>query len=694
MDQFEKLVRNNYEDPGMILKAYDLAKEAHKNQKRGTGEPYIVHPVSVATKLIDLGMDEATVTAGLLHDVVEDTPVSYKKIKAEFGSEVESLVKGVSKISSFKYNKSTIEMDSLRRLFMAMSKDIRVILIKLCDRMHNMETISGLPYERQIKFCTETMNLFVPLAERLGLNSIKIELEDMCFAVLNPEEYNKLKAELDRKYEKNTKRMADIELNLKKALENLKLHGEVQSRFKHFYSLYKKIKDKGTAKIYDIIAFRILVDNVDDCYRVLGEVHKFYKPVAGRIKDYIASPKQNGYKSLHTTLITKDGTPFEVQIRTFEMHKLCEYGIAAHWRYKSGDTKVSAFEDKLNWVRSVIENEKQIKDSENFVKALQMDFSNAEIWVFTPKFKPISLPENSTPIDMAYAVHTDLGNSCVAAKVNGKKSPLNRRLTTGDVVEIITSKDSLGPSREWLGFAVSAHARNEIKNFFKRSLVPEMVKKGRDMLEERCQEMGVPLSKCLSNDVLREVKKKYYIYSLDDMFASVATHGIHRADIINIAMKKSEDEKTEVKPNAYVYIEGSEIADVKFARCCTPIPGEEICAIASNAGITVHCTSCANVKQMDRDRLLSAEWKDGVDKYFEEGFKIGGKDEDGLLSDILDIFYDAKVPINSINAHQAGQGRFEIIASIKVKDKAMSDEIMEKLENLKPVQFVNRNNQN
>lgn len=694
MDQFVKLVKSEYENPDLILRAYEMAKKAHKNQVRGTGDPYIVHPVAVATKLIDLGLDEATVAAGLLHDVVEDTPVSYKQIKAEFGQEVESLVKGVSKISSIKYNKTTIEMESLRRLFVAMSKDIRVILIKLCDRMHNIETISGLPYERQIKFCTETMNLFVPLAERLGLNSIKIELEDKCFAVLNPEEYNKLKAELDRKYEKNTQRMKDIEQNLNQALTNLNLKGEVQGRFKHFYSLYKKIKDKGTAKIYDIIAFRVIVENVDDCYRVLGEIHKFYKPIPGRIKDYIASPKQNGYKSLHTTLITKDSTPFEVQIRTFEMNRLCEYGIAAHWRYKSGDTKASAFEDKLNWVRSIIEEESQIKDSENFVKALQMDFSNAEIWVFTPKFKPISLPENSTPIDMAYAIHTDLGNSCVAAKVNGRKAQLNRKLTTGDVVEIITSKDSHGPSREWLGFAVSGHARTEIKNFFKRSLVPEMVKKGRQMLEEKCQEMNVPLSWCLSNEVLNEVKKKYYIYSLDDMFATIATHGIHRSDIINIAMKKGEYEIKDEKDNTYVYIEGSETSNVKFARCCTPIPGEEICAVASNSGITVHCKSCVNIKQIDPDRLLSADWKEGVDKYFEECYKIGGRDEEGLLSDILDIFYDSDVPINSVNAHQAGQGRFEIIVSIKVKDKAMSDEIKDRLEKLRQVQFVNRNNQN
>lgn len=694
MDEFIELVKSKYQDPELILEAYDFAKEAHKNEKRLSGEPYIVHPIAVAKYLIDLGLDKETIAAALLHDVVEDTPVSFKKIREKFGSEVEMLVKGVSKISSIKYSKEITEMDSLKRMFIAMSKDIRVILIKLADRMHNVQTVKSLPVERRIKFCTETMNLFVPLADRLGLGAIKVELEDMCFEVLKPEEYQKLKAELERKYDKTTLRMNNIETNLKQALVNLNLKGEVQSRFKHFYSLYKKIKDKGTAKIYDIIAFRILVDKVDDCYRVLGEIHKMYRPVSGRIKDYIAGPKPNGYKSLHTTLITKDGTPFEVQIRTFTMHQYCEYGVAAHWRYKSGDKKKDVLEEKLNWIRAIIQDEKQIKDSENFIKAMQMDFSSSEIWVFTPKYKPISLPEKATPIDMAYAIHTDLGNTCVGARVNNKKVPLNYKLDTGDVVEIITNKDSKGPSREWLRIAVSTNARSHIRSFFRKSIKPENVKKGKEMLEEKANELKIPIGNCLSKKVFAELNKKYLIYSFDDMFASIATGGIKVADIINLAIKSDKILETENKVESPVLIEGSEVDDVKFAHCCTPIPGDEIFAVASNSGITVHCSTCANLKSIDKDRYLSAEWKDTIKGDFDISLRIGGKDEVGIISKIVGIFYDTGTRICVFNAKVASEGRFEVVVSARVKNSKEAEEIINKLEKIENVQFVNRNNLN
>ncbi len=693
MDEFVELVKSKYNNPTLILEAYEFAKEAHKNQKRVSGEPYIVHPMSVAKTLIDLGLDQPTIAAALLHDVVEDTPVSFKQIREKFGSEVEMLVKGVSKINSIKYSKEITEMDSLKRMFIAMSKDIRVILIKLADRLHNIQTVKYLPKARQIKICTETMNLFVPLAERLGLGAMKVDLEDMCFEILNPEEYQKLKSQLERNYDKTTDRMSKIEADLKQALVNLGLEGEVQSRFKHFYSLYKKIKDKGTAKIYDIIAFRILVDKVEDCYRVLGEIHKMYKPVPGRIKDYIAGPKVNGYRSLHTTLITKDGTPFEVQIRTFAMHEYCEYGVAAHWRYKSGNYKKDVLEEKLNWIRSVIQDEKQIKDSENFVKAMQMDFSSSEIWVFTPKYKPISLPEKATPIDMAYAVHTELGNTCIGARVNGKKTSLTHTLETGDVVEIITSKDSKGPARDWLKIAVSTNARNHIKAFFRKSIKPENVKLGKQMLEERVKEMGLSIGNCLSQQVLEEVQKRYMIYSLDDMFACIATGGVKVADIINIAMKQQEQgQEQETKNECPVLIMGSEVDNVKFAHCCTPIPGDEIFAVASNSGITVHCANCANLKNIETDKYLTAQWKTNIKKDFDISLKIGGKDEVGIVSKVVSVFYEMETKICSFNAKIVNEGRFEIIASIRVKNKNEAEAIARKIEQIENVQFVNRNN--
>ncbi len=694
MKEFVEIVKKNYKDTDLILKAFDFACEAHKNAKRKSGEPYIIHPIAVAKTLIELGLDKETISAALLHDVVEDTPVSFKTIKKEFGEEVEMLVKGVSKISGIKYDKPELkEMNSLRRLFISMSKDIRVILIKLADRLHNIRTVDALSHEKQIRFCSETMSIFVPIAERLGLNAIKNEIENKCFYILRPNEYKKLKDEFDRKYDKTTERIQRVHAKLDEILSEAGIKCEIKNRLKHFYSLYKKIRDKGTAKIYDIIAFRILVDTEEDCYKVLGIVHKAYKPVPGRIKDYIAAPKPNGYRSLHTTLLTKDGTPFEVQIRTHQMHEYCEYGIAAHWRYKQGDDKNHLLDDKLNWIRSVIEDERQIKDSENFIKALQMDFSTAEICVFTPKYKPISLPEKSTPIDFAYAIHSGLGDSCIGAKVNDKKVPLNKRLETGDVVEIITSTSSKGPSREWLNFAVSTHARARIKNYFKKGIIPENVKKGKEILDEKAEKSGLNVSDCLSSEVLEEVRKRFLVSSLDDMFSSVALGGINPSDIISVALanKKDKIEKQDKKESA-VYIEGGDVSGVKFARCCTPIPGDEICAIASNNGVTVHRENCLNLKGVEKDRLLSAEWKENVNKLFDISLKIVGKDKIGTFSKIIDIFYDNGFIMSYASAKVVSEGKFESLVTAKIRNKDEEEKIIGLIKNIENVQDVTRNN--
>jgi len=695
MNEFVELVKQNYQDCELILKAYEFACDAHKHNKRNTGEPYIIHPISVAKILIELGLDKETIAAALLHDVVEDTPVSFKKIKELFGPEIEILVKGVSKISGIKYDKpEKKEMDSLRRLFISMSKDIRVILIKLADRLHNLRTINGLKYDRQIRCCSETINLFVPIAERLGLNSIKTEMEDICFAILRPKEYQKLKDELDRKFEKTTERMKLIDANLKKVLVELNIEGEVKGRLKPFYSLYKKIRDKGTAKVYDIIAFRIIIDKTEDCYRILGAIHKIYKPVPGRIKDYIGAPKPNGYRSLHTTVVTKDGTPFEVQIRTHVMNEYGEYGVASHWRYKSGDKKRDVLTDKISWIRSIIQDEKQLKDSEAFVKALQIDFSTSEICVFTPKYKPISLPEKSTPIDMAYAVHTELGNSCVGSIVNGKKVPLDYKLETGDVVEILTSKKSKGPSRDWLKIAVSSNARTHIRNFFKKSLNLENIKKGKEILEKEAEEHNISIGDCLSNKTFGEIREKYLIYSLEDMFSLIATGGIKALEIISIAKAKNEkvNINKEEKNDCPVYIEGGEVDIVKFARCCNPIPGDEINAVTSNNGITVHCSNCANIKDVDKDRLLTAEWKKDIKKFFDMSIKIVGKDEVGIVSKIINVIYDMNIPMSSITAKVVSMGRFEFIVNVKLRDKQEIENLFLKLEKVENVDSVCRNN--
>jgi len=694
MKDFVEIVKKNYQDTDLILKAFDFACEAHKNEKRKTGEPYIIHPIAVAKTLIDLGLDKETISAALLHDVVEDTPVSYKILRKEFGEEVEMLVKGVSKISGIKYDKPELkEMNSLRRLFISMSKDIRVILIKLADRLHNIKTVDALSPERQIRFCSETMSVFVPIAERLGLNAMKNEMENKCFSILRPNEYKKLKDEFDRKFDKTQERLQRVELRLKEILSDSGIKCEVKSRLKHFYSLYKKIRDKGTAKIYDIIAFRILVENEEDCYKILGVVHKAYKPVPGRIKDYIAAPKANGYKSLHTTLLMKDGTPFEVQIRTYKMHEYCEYGIASHWRYKQQDEKADILEDKLSWIRSVIEDEKQIKDSENFIKALQMDFSTSEICVFTPKYKPISLPEKSTPIDFAYAIHSDLGNTCVGAKVNEKKVSLSQRLETGDVVEIITSKNGKGPSREWLKIAVSTHARNHIKNYFKKSIIPQNVTKGRELLEQKAIEFNVPIAKCLSQEVLEEVRKKYLVSSLEDMFSSIAMGGIKPVEIIMLSMDDKKPQK-EDKKDCPVYIDGRDTDGVKFARCCSPIPGDEICAVASNSGITVHCESCSNLKNVDKERRLSAQWKENINKLFDVSLKVVGRDKIGTFSKIIDVFYNNNFIMSYASAKVVSEGKFESLVTAKIKNKEEEGKIISLIKAIDNVQDVTRNNLN
>ena len=695
MDDFVELINKNYEDPKMILEAYDFAYNAHKGIKRLSGEDYIVHPVEVAKILVNLGMDEETISAALLHDVVEDTPVTFKTIKKLFGQNVEKLVKGVTKISSLKYESyEDLEMESLKRLFIAMCKDVRVILIKLADRLHNMRTVEFLPYERRMRNCSETMNLFVPLAEKLGLSKIKLELEDICFKNLKPTEYAKLKAELDRKYEKSKARMGDVEKDLKRALEELNLKGEVQSRFKHFYSIYKKLKDRGTAKIYDIIAFRMIVEDVKDCYLVLGKIHQMYKPVPGRIKDYIAAPKANGYQSLHTTLIMKDGTPFEVQIRTYAMHRLCEYGIAAHWRYKSGNSIKNITDQQFDMFRSIIEERKQYERSSDFINALTMDFSTGEIWVFTPKYKPISLPENATPVDMAYAVHTELGNSCVGAKVNGKKVPLHYKLETGDVVEIITSDKSVGPSRDWLRFAVSSSTRADIRNYFRKHQNKESVINGREILEDCASKNKISFELLLSSEFLEEVKKVHIVYSMDDLFSLISSGNIKAEDIVNIAREHIKKQKQTVKEDVSpTLVDGIDVPNVRLAHCCTPVPGDEIVAISSNNGlISVHCSSCKNLKLIDSKRLLQASWKDEIDhsKLFDMFFKITGQDQYKLLESVLNVFYENNLDIININA-VSNSGRFEITALIKVKNKEEYESIKNQLLEIKSVQNVIRN---
>lgn len=689
-EDFLKQVRETYElyDGRKIEQAYKLASLAHEDNKRLSGEPWINHSVGVAQILVDMHMDVDTVCAGLLHDVLEETNITIREIEDAVGDNVADLVKGMSKISGIKYGKSNLdEAEKLRRLLVTMGKDIRVIIIKLADRLHNMQTIEYLPREKQIKYATETQEVFAPLAERLGLSRLMSNMNDLCFKTLNPDEYSKLEEELNRKFDKWQDNMRKIQGVLEYTLKEQEIKGKVTSRFKNFYSLYKKFQKRGTEKIYDIIAFRILVDNIEDCYKVLGAVHQKYRPVPGRIKDYIAGPKPNGYQSLHTTLLTTDGTPFELQIRTFEMHENCEYGIAAHWSYKHSDSDAYILQGQLDWVRNILESEMQITDNKNFVKAIQMDFSSAEIWVFTPKYKPINLPDGSTPIDFAYAIHTELGHKCVSAKVNGKKVSLATKLETGDVVEIITSKESKGPSRDWLNVAVSQNARKNIRLFFRHETTPENIVFGKKILEEETAKVGLNIGDIIKAENFAIIKDIYNFESIDDMFASVGYKGVTVNQIIKPIVTKIENSNynKQLILTSPVIVEGNAIANYKLSHCCNPIPGDSIVAATNNDGqYSIHTTDCKNLKFIGEDRYLQANWNNKITKLYDVHISIIGIDDYGVLSKILKSLYDAKITFTKFNAQVISEGKFEVVVYIKVSNKQELDKIITKLKDSAP----------
>ncbi len=699
MEDFLKLVREKYNivDSRQVEQAYKLANMAHLGNKRKSGEPWVNHCICVAKILLELNMDSETVCAGLLHDVLDDTDVTPKQITDAVGSGVSELCKGMSKVNGIKYGKQDLdEVESLRRLIIAMGKDIRVVIIKLADRIHNMQTIEYLPREKQIKYATETQEVFSGLAERLGLSKFKRDLDDLCFKTLNPDEYNKLKEEVERKYDKWQEQMKRISGVLEYVLKENQIKGKVTSRFKNLYSLYRKLQKKGTAKTYDIIAFRILVDNIEDCYKVMGAVHQKYRPIAGRIKDYIAAPKQNGYQSLHTTLVTTDGTPFELQIRTHEMHEYCEAGVASHWNYK-GDTDGSSYlmQEKLEWLKNLIESEMRVTDDKNFVKTLKMDFSTGEIWVFTPKHKPISLPEMATPIDFAYAIHTELGHKCIGAKVNGKKVSLATTLETGDEIEILTSQESKGPSRDWLNVAVTHTARYAIRQFFRKETTPENIIFGKKILEEEAKKYNISLGDIISDTYFKELQEKFNFESVDDMFASVGYRGVTVNQILKPIKDKKELEEDKKHAQEYspVLVEGKDVLNYKLSQCCSPIPGDKIVAIANRDGFSIHTTECKNQKYINSDRCLKAEWKDYYKKLYPVHILLMAKDRPGILADILSSVYNYKITFTGVTAQILPNDKFEMTIALKVVDKNELDQFVNYLKQQESaIEWVSRKN--
>ena len=705
--KFEIGKKFKLKDQELIFKALDFATEKHKDQKRETGEPYIIHPIAVATILLQYGLDARAISAALLHDVVEDTGVTPEELEVMFGSEVSELVNGVSRVKTLRYKSSANENDeSLRKMFLAMAKDIRVIFIKLADRLHNMRTLDSVSKEHQIRKSLDTRDIYIPIAERLGLSTIKGELEDLVFKYLYPEDYNRVSELLEKTFSKHQKDLEEIGDELREVLKDLHIKGEVKSRFKRKYSVFKKQQSKGIEQIYDILALRILVNDIKDCYVLLGEVHNRWKPVPGRIKDYIAAPKPNGYQSLHTTLLTESGIPFEVQIRTYEMHKVCEYGIAAHWMYKAKTNKTTDLDKKLTFLRQMIEENAETLDTTTFLSIAKSDFYANDIFVFTPKNKVIQLTERSTPIDFAYALHTDIGNTCTGAKVNGKMVPLTFRLSTGDVVEIITSPNSKGPSRDWLKIAQTSSARNKIRSFFKKETKEDNIKIGKEMLEMEAKRKGTTLQALTANDSINQkIMQIHNFLSMDDVSAAVGYGGVTATHIINqfISELKAQERqkyketnglsKLKATSNCGVVVKGVDGLPIRLAGCCNPLPPDNILGFVSiGKGIVVHRADCPNIRALhsNGDRLVKVMWKDYETKLYSSIIKIKATDAPNLLNKITTVLGTIKnVSLTAVNA-KATNLLATVTITVTIKDNTQVQEIINKVSQLDGVKNVFR----
>ncbi|KMT21273.1 RelA/SpoT family protein [Clostridium cylindrosporum] len=701
-----------------IEKAYLLAEEAHGSQFRESGEPYLIHPVEVALILIEMGLDTDTICAALLHDVVEDTDYTYDDIVDMFNEDVANLVEGVTKLGKIKYkSKEEQQAENIRKMLLAMANDVRVILIKLADRLHNMRTLKFLPPEKQKVKAKETIDIFSPIAHRLGISKVKWELEDLGLRYLSPEDYYSIGKLISQKRAERLKTIDQIVNILHSSLSKSSIEADIEGRPKHFYSIYRKmiLKHKTFDQIFDLLAVRVLVDSVKDCYAALGIVHTLWKPIPGRFKDYIAMPKPNMYQSLHSTLIGPEGQPFEIQIRTFEMHKIAEYGIAAHWKYKEG-IKGDDIESRLSWLREIAEYQTEAQDATEFMETVKIDFFSDKVFVFTPRGKVIDLPIESTPIDFAYRIHTDVGNKCVGAKVNGKMVSLDYVLNTGDIVDIITSSSAKGPSRDWLSIAKSSQAKSKIKHWFKRSFKEENLEKGRESLERECKRQGIPFSEVMKHEHVDMLLRRFNYQTLDDLFSSMGSGAITAAQLLTRV--KDEIKKAEVKqePEKLVYkpsdktssdkkkriinkkpgvdVKGEKDILVRFAKCCSPVPGDEIEGfITRGRGVSIHRTDCENyyhLKQAEPEKVIDVCWTGEHTTDFLADINIRGTDRGGLLSDITSILFDSKISLRAMNA-RTGQGEAIFISlTVKVIDADQLDKVMKNIKNIQGVAEVYR----
>ncbi|PYZ98799.1 (p)ppGpp synthetase [Alteribacter lacisalsi] len=707
------------QDVDYLRRAYELAERAHSNQFRKSGEPYIAHPVQVAGILAELGMDPKTIAAAFLHDVVEDTDVPLEEIAAEFDEEVAMLVDGVTKLGKIKYkSKEEQQAENHRKMFVAMAKDIRVILIKLADRLHNMRTLKHLPPEKQRRIANETLEIFAPLAHRLGISAIKWELEDTALRYLNPQQYYRIVNLMKKKRAERESYVDEVKSKILERLGSVNVEAEIHGRAKHIYSIYRKmaLQNKQFNEIYDLLAVRIVVKNIKDCYAVLGIIHTHWKPMPGRFKDYIAMPKANMYQSLHTTVIGPKGDPLEVQIRSEDMHKVAEYGVAAHWAYKEQKTvdDSESLETKLSWFREIIEWQNDTNDAQEFMESLKIDLFSDMVFVFTPKGDVIELPKGSVPLDFAYRIHTEVGNRCIGAKVNGKMVPLDHELKTGDIVDILTSKHSYGPSQDWLKLTQSSHAKNKIRQWFKKERREENVDKGRDMVEREIERKGYDQKEVLTDENLNRVANKFNFTSEEDMYAAVGYNGITAAQIVtrltdNIRKQQEDDLDqqtiteavedlksygTPKKGSVGVRVKGIDNLLIRLSRCCNPVPGDDIVGyITKGRGVSIHRSDCPNVDNNEaQTRLLPVEWEGDLQKSknYNVDIEISGFDRRGLLNEVLQAVAETKTNINAVSGKSDKNKMATIDMTISIQNISHLHKVVERIKQIPDIYAVRR----
>ena len=719
------------DDISMVEKAYRLAYDAHKEQKRKSGEPYIIHPLCVAIILADLELDKETIVAGILHDVVEDTVMTTAGVAEQFGNEVALLVDGVTKLTNINWDKDKVEMqaENLRKMFLAMAKDIRVILVKLADRLHNMRTLQYMKPEKQKEKAKETMEIYAPIADLLGISRIKTELDDLALKYLEPDVYYDLAEKISLRKDSREAFVKSIVDEVKSHMDDAGIECKVDGRVKHFFSIYKKMvkQNKTLDQIYDLFAVRIIVDTVKDCYGALGVIHEMYKPIPGRFKDYIAMPKINNYQSLHTTLIGSSGRPFEIQIRTYEMHRVAEYGIAAHWKYKqSGSTKAAmdSAEEKLSWLRQILEWQKDMSDNKEFLDSLKsdLDLFSDSVFCFTPSGDVKNLPSGSTPIDFAYSIHSAVGNKMVGAKANGVLVNIDYVIKNGDRIEILTSQNSKGPSRDWLKIVKSTQAKNKINQWFKAELKEDNIIRGRDMIDKYCRNKGINYAELNKPEFMEKVMKRYSYKDWDSVLASIGHGGLKEGQVINkmmeAHMKKMEKEKTDAtildsigdgnkvpvavshgKPKSGIVVKGIDDLAVRFSKCCSPVPGDEIVGFVTRGrGISIHRTDCINVINLPEDekaRLIEAEWQQpvgdeaGKERYTTE-IKIFANNRIGMFVDLSKVFTERQIDIKSMNVRTTKQGKATILMTFDIRGIEELNKLADKLRQIEGVIDIER----